>query len=415
MTVFHGFFTLFSMSANRTRPEIEFTLRLGRALHRHGAPSHRLEQVLTTLSNSFKIDGQFFTTPTAMFASFELPNERMAHLQRVHSSSIDLNKLCLLDDLFNRAADHLISPSDGLLELDQINQVGAPYGKVFTVLCFALSSAAAARFFDGGLLEIQLALMCGLALGLLSLIADKAEPIQRTFAVLAPAIVAAVAGFGASFIGASADIATLAGLIVLVPGFTVTIAATELAMGHLVSGTARMAGGIMALLMMTAGVFAGRAACQSLGISIADIQPTQLPNYSLYLALLVAGPTLGVLFKAPKRELLWVTLSVLVPFAIMQACNDIATDEWSLFLGALSAGGFSNFYARIFNRPAVITRLPGMLVLVPGALSFVSISALMAGDVLQGLESAFKVMMTATVLVTGFMVSNLLVHPRKAL
>jgi uncharacterized membrane protein YjjB (DUF3815 family) len=48
-------------------------------------------------------------------------------------------------------------------------------------------------------------------------------------------------------------------------------------------------------------------------------------------------------------------------------------------------------------------------------LGFLSLSALMDGDALQGLENAFQVAMVAIALVTGLLVSTAIISPRKAL
>ena len=81
------------------------------------------------------------------------------------------------------------------------------------------------------------------------------------------------------------------------------------------------------------------------------------------------------------------------------------------------AGAGSNLYARAFDRPATITRLPGILVLVPGSLGFLSITELMreSGDPLRGLQDGFAGFAVALALVTGLLVSNAIIPPRKAL
>ncbi len=63
----------------------------------------------------------------------------------------------------------------------------------------------------------------------------------------------------------------------------------------------------------------------------------------------------------------------------------------------------------------MIGRLPGMLVLVPGVLGFLSIHDIFEGDVVTGIQSFFQVGLTAAALVTGFLAANLLVPPRRIL
>ncbi|MCB1055590.1 MAG: threonine/serine exporter family protein, partial [Acidobacteria bacterium] len=57
--------------------------KLGRALHAYGCPAHRLEDALAQVSQRLGLEGQFFSTPTALFASFTVAGERSTSLSRV--------------------------------------------------------------------------------------------------------------------------------------------------------------------------------------------------------------------------------------------------------------------------------------------------------------------------------------------
>ena len=106
---------------------------------------------------------------------------------------------------------------------------------------------------------------------------------------------------------------------------------------------------------------------------------------------------------------------MLLPFLAFKAGVADLGLEASIFLGALIAGVFSNVFARWKNRPSLIVRLPGILILVPGATGFLSLESVANGNVLEGVEAMFRVGITATALVTGFLVSNAVLPPRKAL
>jgi uncharacterized membrane protein YjjB (DUF3815 family) len=84
-------------------------------------------------------------------------------------------------------------------------------------------------------------------------------------------------------------------------------------------------------------------------------------------------------------------------------------------LGGLIAGCFGNVFARVLDRPSMVVRLPGILILVPGATGFLSLSELAQGDALQGIQTMFTVFQTATALVAGLLVSNAVISPRKVL
>lgn len=399
---------------------IEFTQKLGRALHRYGAPAHRLEAVLQTMSREFGLKAEFFSTPSAIFYAYDLPGERgVAHLQRVFGQDLDLDKLSRLDRLFNDVILGKVPVAAASAEVDRIVAAPPTYPAWLAWIAFVLTSFAAARFFDGGLREMELAAAAGGALGLLYLLTLRFDAVGRLFEPLGAMVVSATVYLLAMPLGASPDQALLAGLVVLVPGFSLTIGATELAMKHPVSGVGRLAGAVMTVMFLGVGVLFGRALALALladgGAGHGALTPVPLPDWTESSALLLAGISLGVLFRAAPRDLAFVAAAVFVPYIGFQLGLDRLGREAAVFLGALAAGLFSNLFARWLNRPSVIVRLPGILILVPGMTSFLSVTSLMSGDALSGVESMFKVASAAIAMVTGFLVSNVALPPRKAL
>ncbi|MGB0953274.1 MAG: threonine/serine ThrE exporter family protein [Planctomycetota bacterium] len=396
---------------------IAFLQKMGEALHCFGTPSNRLDEVLNLLSKELGLEASFFSTPSAIFYAYDLPDERgFARLQRVYAHELDLSKLAKLDRLFNKVLDGSIPIAEASDRVDAITNAPPPYPKMLTLAAFATTAAAAVGFFGGGFAETLLAGCSGLGLGILYWMTTFSAAAGRLFEPLGALIVSFIAVMLASTFGASADLATLAGLIVLVPGFSLAIGATELALKHPASGVARLAGAMVTLMMLTIGVMFGRHLAGAFGVSALDeVVPTAMPWWAEPLGLLVAGASLGILFKVEKRDLPWAVAAVFLPYLAFRAGVAEFSLEISIFLGALLAGMFSNVFARKLDRPSLIVRLPGMLILVPGATGFLSLGELAAGDVTAGVEAAYKVCITATALVLGFLVSNIVVPPRKAL
>lgn len=401
----------------REQEGIAFVQKLGGALHLHGAPANRLDDVLMLLSRELGLKASFFSTPSAIFYAYDLPGERgFARLQRVFGHDLDFSKLARLDRLFNRVIDREVALPEATAEVDRITAAPAPYSSVVTWLAFVLVSGAAARFFDGGVAEMLLAGAAGAALGSLYVLSRGHESLRRLFEPLGALLVSFTTTALAVRLGASADVATLAGLIVLVPGFSLTIGAAELAQQHPVSGLTRLASAAITLLMLSMGVIFGRELGGLFaGEAGAELVAATLPGWTEVAALLVSGLALGVLFRAERRDLPFTVMAVLVPYLGFQLGAEQLGLEARVFLGGLLSGVFANLYARVLNRPALILRLPGLLILVPGATSFLSLSEIAAGDALEGVSMLFRVGMTLISLVTGLLAANVLVPPRKAL
>ncbi|PCJ54175.1 MAG: hypothetical protein COA70_05950 [Planctomycetota bacterium] len=396
---------------------IDFVQKLGEALHRFGTPANRLDEVLFLISKELGLKASFFSTPSAIFYAYDLPEERgYARLQRVYDHELDLSKLARLDRLFNQVIDGDIPIQQAAAKVDVITSAPAPYPKFVTWLAFGATSAAAVNFFSGGFQETLLAGIAGLALGSLYVLAEYFVPLRRLFEPVGALLVSLTTVLLADTLGASSDLATLAGLIILVPGFSIAIGATELALKHPASGMARLAGAAVTLLMLTMGTMFGRQLGELMGFTPdIEVSLSPLPWWAQPVGLTVAGFSLGILFKIARRDLPWAVAAVFLPFLVFQAGVKEFSLEASIFLGALVAGAFSNVYARWKDRPSMIVRLPGILILVPGATGFLSLGDFASGDIMAGIEAAYQVGITATALVTGLLVSNILVPPRKAL
>jgi uncharacterized membrane protein YjjB (DUF3815 family) len=82
--------------------------------------------------------------------------------------------------------------------------------------------------------------------------------------------------------------------------------------------------------------------------------------------------------------------------------------ELGLFAGSLTAGLASNAVARATRRPAAVTLVPALLMLVPGSVGFRSLALLLQRDVVIGVEQAFRMTLMLSALVAGLLASNVL-------
>ena len=102
-------------------------------------------------------------------------------------------------------------------------------------------------------------------------------------------------------------------------------------------------------------------------------------------------------------------------YGALQLASNIMSAELAVFVGGLTLGVTSNIYARIKDLPAAIIRMPGLLFLVPGSLSFLSIQAVMSGQTAEATVTAGQLTLVAISLVMGMVVAGSLMPPRKAL
>jgi len=97
-----------------------------------------------------------------------------------------------------------------------------------------------------------------------------------------------------------------------------------------------------------------------------------------------------VLLRAPRRDAPWVVLACAATFVGGRVGAAVLGPELGVFVGALTAGVVSNGYARLLRRPAHVTKVPSLLLLVPGSVGFRGLALLFQRDVVIGVEQAFR-------------------------
>ncbi len=396
------------------RDAVGFVLRLGRSLHAYGIPAHRLEDVMEKASERLGLRGQFFSTPTSIFASFGPQDEQRTFLMRVVPGEVDLGKLADLDDVTTGVLRGALDPAEGSRQIDRILAEPPRYGRALTTVAFGLASAAASRILGGGLKEIAASALIGLITGFLSLLAGKYPALSRVFQPIAAFTASALAEMLTFAIGGySVSNATLAGLIVLMPGLTLTIALIELSTQNLSSGTSRLSGAFVVFLSIGFGVAVGGTITDLLIGAPLIARPARLPGWTEIAALLAMPIALTVLLRAQLRDAVWIVLAGALAVSGSRVGVKFFGPEIGVFLGALTVGAASNWYARLLDRPATITQVPGILLLVPGTVGFRGLAALMDEKTLSGVDTTFKMILTAVALVAGTLMANIVAPPRR--
>ncbi|WP_407737909.1 threonine/serine exporter ThrE family protein [Hyalangium sp.] len=397
-------------------PVVAFILRLGQALHQYGTPAHRLEEQLRQVSERFGVEARFFTTPTSIFASFGAPEALQTSLIRVEPGEMDLERLTLLDGLAQEVIHGKISPEQGAERVEFILQSPARYGPAITLVCWTIAAGAAARLFGGGLREMGVAAVSSLAIGVLAQLTQRHLPASRVLEPVAALLASGLAVAAASVLGPlSVQVATLSGVIVLLPGLGLTVAINELASRHLIAGTSRLTGAALVFLQLTFGVALGQRLAELLPMPPPLVPAAPLSFWTAVAALVVAALAVSVLFRARPADIGWIVAAGALAFGGARFGTLGLGSELGAFVGALLLGMASNVLARVRNRPAVVTIVPGMMLLVPGSLGFRSLESLLARDVVAGVGTAFSMLLVAVAIAAGLLFANALVPSRRVL
>lgn len=393
---------------------IGFVLRLGEALHATGYASHRIETVMEKVSGQLGLVGQFFATPTSIFAAFGPLESQRTHLLRIGAAEDDLGRLADLDAVVGLVMKGELSPADGSAQVDRIMTAPPRYPALLTVLSYGILSASGARFLGGGALEIVVAGGVGLLVGLLERLAIRVASLGRVFVPLSAFVAALTAGLLSEWLpGLTVFLVTLAGLIVLLPGWTLTLGMTELATRHLLAGMARLSGAFITLISIVVGMAVGLKAAAAMVGAIPPGTPVPMPGWTLYGALVALPLGAAILLRVKPRDIPWVLASGFIAFLGGQLGARLLGPELGAFFAALLVGLASNAYAFMTDRPTSVTLVPGVLLLVPGSIGFRGIASMLDRKTLTGVETAFTALLIAASLTAGILTATVIGPQRR--
>ncbi len=393
-----------------------FLVDMARALASNGTPAHRLEEAMTAVAERLGFEAEFFATPTSVFASIAEPGRpAVTTMTRTQPSDINAERLIHLDDLLGDVMAGRVSPAEGRVLGREIQRRPDRYGAWATAGSIGVASACAGRFFGGGLEEMLASLLVGLLVGMLAIVSVA----RRDLARLIEFGCGFVSALGAAMLSShlspmNVKIITLAGVIALVPGLSLTVAINELATRNLVAGGARLIGAVMILVSIGFGVALGTRLASMVGLD-ASTEAAQLPGWTEYGALLVAPAALAVLFRVPPRYFGVVTVIGVCAYLASRAGSAVLGPELGVSVGAAVVGVMSNLYARIANRPVALVMMPGIILLVPGAIGFRSVSSFLEADAISGVQAAFTALLVAVSLVAGLLIANVAVPAKRSL
>ena len=390
-------------------------LKLARALHTYGYSAPRLEGILGATADRLGLHGhRFFSMPTQIMAAFGPEARQHTHLLRVEPGEVNLSKLAALEQVSLDVAHGRVSPREGMAHIQRIVAAPSPYGPALVTTAFGVLSGSVCQFLGGGWHEIIVASVLGLGVGLFALVAERHARLSRVFETLAAFLVSAAALGLARLVGPlSVFVATLSGLIVLMPGLLLTTAITELATRHLASGTLRMSSAFMTLLGIVFGVALGtRLGAAAFGFPVVQAVG-DLPAWTAIAAVLLASASSVVILRADLGDAPWIIAAGVLGVASGRLGASRLGLEIGTFVAAFGVALASSAYERWRHRPAPVVLVPGILLLVPGSIGYRSVASLMERDTVAGVDTAFTMILTAVSLVAGLLIAGVLVpEPR---
>ena len=399
----------------------ELLVGFARAGHEAGYPTAELEDRVLALADALGLAGtEVSVTPTLVEVSLgSLPRQRSYSL-RVRPTAVDLDAIARLDDLVQDALDGRLGVGEALAALGAIRSEPLRRPRPLLLAAYGLAGVALTPLLGGGWREAAAAALVGLVVGAIVLATARtarAEPMVAPLAAVAASFCAALlveVGFDAS-----PDVVTLAALVTLLPGMTLTIGMRELSTQHLQSGVANTASALVQLFGLAFGVAVGRSIAANWFGSTEWATPTPAPVAIQLGGALLAALAFTVTLRARARDVVVMAAACCLAVAANEVGAGVFGAEAAVFVAAVVVGVAGGLVGMRLRRSALVFLVPGVLMLVPGSAGFNSVLQLLTDQTVSGISAGFDTFVTAMSIAYGLMVSTVIlpagggVRPRR--
>lgn len=369
---------------------VQFCLRLGEAMIDTTAPVVQVQDTLEHVARANGVDDvEVVALPTALLLSTpQAPRARTVAVSAGYRS-LRLDQVQEVLEVADLARVGAVRPADGLRRITAALDGPAPYGRWLQLLGYVLSAAGLALVLGGTLTDVALAAV--LAAGVVVLERATSGWSDGPF----HAIVVMVASFGVStavfaLARTGLDVTLLpalaAPLITFLPGALLTTGVIDLATRQMIAGAARLAAGVMMLVLLALGII---AAGNLVGIP-SRLAPAgqSLGWLGAWAGVLVFGVGATLRYCAQRRAVPWILLVLVVAYAGQLVGGALLGSQMSAFVGALVMTPVALLVARFADGPpAMVSFLPAFWLLVPGALGLVGVTTVLGESADQGIAA----------------------------
>ncbi|MBI3542230.1 MAG: threonine/serine exporter family protein [Deltaproteobacteria bacterium] len=389
---------------------LSFMAEYGRSYIASGGPTSRLEEALAGLGLKLDVPTDVFATPTGIFVScHDQTGANRTTLSRIKDSGINLGKLCWLEGIFEDVMTGKLSVqhADKILRSRHVQR--SPYKLWQMVMAsflsgFALSVTGFSLFWPAlasGFISMATWWVSGP--GLRSRVTSS---IFRDF--MGAVVTLGLASVFQLWMAAPFEALSIGGLVILVPGLTLTTAIAELADQNLVSGTAKLMQAVLTLLALGLAYMLFQDLSEALHLAAAPSagpRPQALAVSAF--GMMVSAACWSVIFRVPPRSLPWATLTGMLGWFILKMFASSQYLAAASFLAALAVGFVSLAFSTRYKVPSQVFSVPGIIAMLPGMLALTSLRSFAAGNQDHGLELGFRVAATAGSIVFGLFTARI--------
>lgn len=398
-----------TVSAIEDDPKAVFITLLARELHRAGVASDQLQQTITSAADALGLQVEILAFPTMIQIAIGPRYAQQIVVLRMTPGRVNLRKLSGINDTFDDLQNGKIDTSDAIDYLRHIDQRTPMPAPLLSVAALGMVAFGVAVILGGGVNELIVAALIGLVTGVISVLAQRSPVVDRLFEVIAAFIATLMVAAYTHFIApTNLYISIVAGVVVLLPGYSLTLALNELANQDLIAGTARLGRVFAILLSLGCGALLGFAVVGPHFLDAAAIVPHPVRSTFWIAAAIIMSLGLSIDLDARRRDLIWVFLACFVALGASHVFGDLPIHQVAAFVSAFICGVVANLGARFLRVPQPVFLVPALHVLVPGSLSYRSVLSIFSARYEDAGTLALNAIVVGILIVAGLLLSQLI-------
>jgi uncharacterized membrane protein YjjP (DUF1212 family) len=288
-------------------PKAVFLATMARELHTAGIATDALEATLTGIADSIGLELQVFALPTNLTLAVGPRWNQKLVMMRLEPGRVNLRKISLLNVIYDDLRAGKIDYRQASVLVNTIDRHWPGLNIWWEIPALALVAVGVAMLLSGGPRELLVAGCIGGLTGIISAIATRNAIVARLFEVIAAFTGTLVVAAFTHFMGpTNVYISIVAGVVVLLPGYSLTLALHELANGDLVAGMARLGKVLSVLLALGCGALLGFAVIGPSLLQTGDVHTHGVTGRWWMLAAVLMATGMSIDLDARVRDFVWV-------------------------------------------------------------------------------------------------------------
>ena len=392
---------------------LDVAVELAYRLAMSGAETFRVEDSVNRMMQTYGITAEVFAIPNCVHISIETPDgQPMTRMRRIGFHGNDLDAVEKYNHLSRRICTEKPTPATAMQWLQECKQKLKKYSVPVYLIGNFLGAAGFSILFGGSLPDCLCSGLCGLVIGLVSMLMDTLK-VNPFFKTISAAFLMSLLAYSLALLGITpnVDSVIIGALMILVPGLIFTNGMRDIIYGDTNSGINR----IVQVFLTAAAIALGTGAAWALICNLwqaPSVAPT-LDHAFLFqsVACLVGCVGFTILFNIHGPGGLLCALGGVLTWAVYLLTlyltnNDIAAYFW----GTAFASLYAEIMARIRKCPAISYLVISAFPLIPGAGVYYSMTYAVRGEMDMFASQGMHTLAIASVMAVGILLTSTLVR-----